>query len=129
VIYITNRPDALRDVTIETLAQWGINTQGLDDASGCRLLLETNGESSKTARRDLVRAKYKVLALVGDQLSDFADEFSPRKDNTVVARQNTVYEYKSMWGSRWFILPNPMYGAYQGVLRGEPEQYLRRAKK
>jgi 5'-nucleotidase (lipoprotein e(P4) family) len=129
VVYITNRPDSLRDVTIATLAQWGVNTQGLNDPQTCRLLLEVNGESNKTARRDLVRAKYRILGLVGDQLSDFADEFSPRKDNTVIGRKDAVYEYSTMWGTRWFILPNPMYGAYQGVLRGAPELHLRRPAK
>jgi len=32
-----------------------------------------------------------------------------------------------MWGTRWFVLPNPVYGQWQQVLRGAPEQYLRRA--
>jgi 5'-nucleotidase (lipoprotein e(P4) family) len=129
VVYITNRPDELRDVTIATLAQWGINTKGLEDPANLRLLLETGSESSKTPRRDLVRAKYRIIALVGDQLGDFADEFSPIKDNTYRARIESVYEYKSMWGRRWFILPNSVYGQWQGVLRGDPVQYLRRAEK
>ena len=35
----------------------------------------------------------------------------------------------AMWGRRWFILPNPVYGQWQGVLRGDPAQYLRRWEK
>src|SRR5262249_12022476 len=36
VIYITNREEPLRQATIDTLAQWGVSTQGLDDASGVK---------------------------------------------------------------------------------------------
>jgi acid phosphatase len=129
VIYITNRPEELAGATIATLAQWGINTKGLDDPSTLRLLLEKNSESSKTARRDLVRAKYRVIALVGDQLSDFTDEFTPVKDNSVAARSSAVYEHRPMWGTRWFVLPNPVYGQWQGVLRGDAAQYLRKTEK
>ncbi len=129
VVYITNRPDELRDVTIATLAQWGINTKGLNDRDSVRLLLEKNGESSKVGRRDLVRAKYRVMALFGDQLSDFSDEFAPLKDNSVAARVAAVYEYRPMWGKRWFVLPNPVYGQWQGLLSGDGAQYLRRAEK
>lgn len=38
VCYITNREESLRQATIETLAQWGVNVRGLDDAKGVRLL-------------------------------------------------------------------------------------------
>ena len=54
VSYITNREEPLRQATIETLAQWGINVRGLDDPKGVRLLLAAHGESIKKPRRDLV---------------------------------------------------------------------------
>ncbi|HZZ28522.1 MAG TPA: HAD family acid phosphatase [Pirellulales bacterium] len=129
IIYITNREEPLREVTIKTLAQWGINTQGLDDVSGLRLLMQKHGESIKKPRRDLVRAKYHVLAYFGDQLGDFSDEFAPNHDNTAEARREAAYEYLRLWGTRWFVLPNPSYGQYQQVLRGQADQYLRRAEK
>jgi 5'-nucleotidase (lipoprotein e(P4) family) len=129
VLYITNREELLRQTTIATLAQWGVNIKGLNESNSLRLLMQAHGESSKTARRDLVRAKYHVLALVGDQLGDFADEFTPNPDNTIAARRETVYEYRRLWGTRWFILPQPVYGQWQAVLRGNPQQYLRRAEK
>jgi len=129
VIYITNREESLREVTIKTLKQWGVNTEGMDDASGLRLMVQNDGESIKKPRRDLARAKYNVLAYFGDQLGDFSDEFAPNHDNTPEARRETAYEYRQLWGTRWFVLPNPMYGQFQQVLRGEPEHYLRRAEK
>jgi acid phosphatase len=129
VVYITNREEVLRQSTIKTLNQWGVNTEGLDDAATLRLVVQKHGESLKKPRRDLVRAKYSVLAYFGDQLGDFSDEFAPNHDNTAEARREAAYEYRRLWGTRWFVLPNPVYGQYQQVLRGDAAQYLRRAEK
>jgi acid phosphatase len=129
VVYITNREESLREATIKTMAQWGVNTVGLDDASDVRLLVQKHGESIKKPRRDLARAKYNVLAYFGDQLGDFSDEFNPNHDNTPESRREAVYEYRQLWGTRWFVLPNCVYGQWQQVLRGEPDHFLRRAEK
>ena len=129
VVYITNREEPLREATIKTLSQWGVNTQGLDDASSVRLMVQKHGESIKKPRRDIARANYSVLAYFGDQLGDFSDEFAPNHDNTPEARREAVYEYRTLWGTRWFVLPNPVYGQWQQVLRGaDPEHFLRRAE-
>jgi 5'-nucleotidase (lipoprotein e(P4) family) len=126
ILYITDRPEAIRQATIDTLAEWGISTAGLEDPKSLRLLM-ANGEPSKTSRRDAVRAKYRVLALVGDQLGDFSDEFNP-KDGSAAARREAVWEAREHWGSNWFILPQPVYGQWQKVLSGDPAQYLQRAQ-
>jgi 5'-nucleotidase (lipoprotein e(P4) family) len=130
VTYITNREEPLREATIKTMKQWGVNTEGMDDPESLRLITQKHGESIKKPRRDLVRAKYNVLAYFGDQLGDFSDEFAPNHDNTAGARREAVYEYQALWGTRWFVLPNPVYGQWQQVLRGaDPEHFLRRAEK
>jgi 5'-nucleotidase (lipoprotein e(P4) family) len=129
VSYITNREESLREPTINTLKQWGVNTDGMDDPASLRLIVQKHGESIKKPRRDLVRAKYNVLAYFGDQLGDFSDEFAPNHTNTAEARREAVSEYRPLWGTRWFVLPNPVYGQWQQVLRGgDPQQYLRRAE-
>jgi len=131
VAYITNREEVLRQATIESLAQGGANVKGLDDATGLRLLTQKHGESIKKPRRDLVRAKYHVLAYFGDQLGDFSDEFTANNGNTAAARVDLAAgKYRELWGTRWFVLPNPVYGQWQVVLlkAGNPQQFLRRAK-
>ncbi len=117
VVYITNREEQLRDATIKTMKQWGVNTEGMDDPASLRLIVQKHGESIKKPRRDLARAKYNVLAYFGDQLGDFSDEFAPNHENTAEARREAVYEYQPLWGTRWFVLPNPVYGQWQQVLR------------
>jgi acid phosphatase len=128
VVYITNRMESIREATVKTLGQWDVNTAGLESADSGRLLMQTGKESAKKPRRDVVRAKYNVIAYFGDQLGDFSDEFAPSHDATAEARVEDAYKYHALWGSRWFVLPNPVYGQWQMVLHGEPAQYLRRAK-
>lgn len=128
VIYITNRPEALREATIETLAQWGVNTDGLKPADSVRLLMKRN-DSNKTPRRNLVREQYTIVALFGDQLTDFAEEFAYERDASPESLRAAVREYRRLWGKQWFILPNPVYGDWQLILKGEPADHLRRAGK
>jgi predicted secreted acid phosphatase len=116
-------------VTIKILAQGGVDTKDMDDPSGLRLMVQQHGVSGKKTRRDLARAKYNVIAYFGDQLGDFSDEFSANHGNTAESRRDLVYKYQNLWGSRWFVLPNPVYGQYQQVLKGDATQYLRRAEK
>ncbi|HEY2762073.1 MAG TPA: HAD family acid phosphatase, partial [Pirellulales bacterium] len=130
ISYITNREEPLRDATIESMRLNGLNIKGMEDPSTLRLLLAPHGQSVKKPRRDLVRAKYQVLAYFGDQLGDFSDEFAATPTNTAAARLDLAEtKYRDQWGTRWFVLPNPVYGQYQIVLirGGNPEQYLRRA--
>ena len=76
-----------------------------DDATGSR----------KDARRALIASRFCVVAMGGDQLTDFTDLYriastagaqaAPRRASTGlpgIAR---------MWGHGWFVLPNPVYGA------------------
>ncbi len=97
VVYITNREEPLREATIKTMKQWGVNTDGMDDPASLRLIVQNHGESIKKPRRDLARAKYNVLAYFGDQLGDFSDEFAPNHDNTAQARREAAYEYQPLW--------------------------------
>ncbi|MCC7087054.1 MAG: hypothetical protein IT427_18800 [Pirellulales bacterium] len=128
VVYITNRPESLREATIETLTQWGVNVRGLKSSDSVRLLMKQN-DSNKTSRRNLVREQYTIVALVGDQLTDFTDEFAYEKDASPESLCAAVREYSKMWGKKWFILPNPVYGDWQLILKGEPAGHLRRVDK
>lgn len=63
--------------------------------------------SDKTARRTWIAARYRIVALVGDDLRDFVDR------RTYAARES---ELRTLFGSRWFLLPNPMYGSWERAL-------------
>ena len=50
----------------------------------------------------------------GDQLGDFVDAAA----NTAAARGEAAAANLDWVGTRWFMLPNPTYGAWQSVLFG-----------
>ena len=75
-----------------------------DDAMGSR----------KDGRRARIAANYCVIALVGDNLGDFADVLNA-DESAIAARRAMVAhgQYAQLWGNGWFLMPNPVYGAWQ----------------
>jgi 5'-nucleotidase (lipoprotein e(P4) family) len=70
--------------------------------------------SDKGSRRAYVAASYRVLLVLGDDLNDFA--FAADKTNE--QRDAVVAERKEWWGTRWFMIPNPMYGSWEKIVAG-----------
>ena len=66
------------------------------------------GGSDQTGRRSAVAERFRILLLIGDDFNDFTavpDAVDER------AKLRTFYE--PMWGAKWFVLPNPMYGSWE----------------
>jgi len=58
-----------------------------------------------------------IILFVGDNLGDFSNDFDERTSNYAFS---VVDEQKDQFGSRYIILPNPMYGSWEkGVLVGD----------
>jgi acid phosphatase len=66
----------------------------------------------KAPRRDWVAQRYRVLLLVGDDLNDFVTAANKSESD----RDALVTKHGENWGTRWFILPNPMYGSWHDAL-------------
>jgi len=129
VIYLSNRMDKHKDATIQALKHVGLSTEGLDD----RLLLKTT-TSDKTPRRELARAKFNVVMLVGDNLRDFSEEFAAAKldykeagnrAQSISDRWSRVDANAHRFGGEWVILPNPVYGEWQKPLGPDARLNLR----
>jgi acid phosphatase len=122
VFFVTNRDHAIEDPTVRNLRA----------LFGSRVTSEnvlTRGEmegwtSDKSSRRAHVAAGHRVLLLIGDDYNDFAylGDLSPEERNEA-ARQ-----YSDYWGSKWIILPNPMYGTWEQALYGYRRDLLRQEK-
>lgn len=115
IFFITNRdaPDEV-EATVDNLRQLGFPIA----ADGSNVLLRGDARApdrDKGARRRLIDRSYRVLLLLGDNLSDFLDGANA----DVATRERLMAPYEKWWGERWFMLPNPSYGSWpNAVLRG-----------
>jgi 5'-nucleotidase (lipoprotein e(P4) family) len=130
VFYITNRRQAEKAGTIANLKKLGF--PGVDDET---VMVRADGmTSSKQSRRDKVETQYRIVLLVGDNLNDFADDFSGK---SIADRSVQVDRERALFGTRFLILPNPMYGDWEsavyenksGVKDAEKPIYRRKALK
>jgi len=117
MVYISNRLESLKDGTIRALAHNGINTQGLQDITQGRLLL-SDGASSKQARIKQAEENFHVVAFLGDNLNDFPGETEQATNpaERIAASRKKAESASDLWGTRWFMLPNPVYGNWDQIL-------------
>jgi 5'-nucleotidase (lipoprotein e(P4) family) len=131
MVYISNRLESLKDSTIRALAHNGINTEGLQEGLQSRLLL-SNGVSSKQARIKQTEENFQVIAYLGDNMADFPGETEQPEGvaQRLATRRQQVEGAAQLWGTRWFMLPNPVYGNWDQILpktAGERLDLLNRA--
>src|SRR5258707_10211475 len=112
VFYITNRNDSQKQGTATNLKKLGfpkVNDQ--------TLLVQTDlKNSTKEPRRQQVGSRFDVVLLMGDDLNDFSDVFENSK--TIESRIAAADRYKSEFGKRFIMLPNPMYGNWESAIYG-----------
>lgn len=114
VIYLSNRAKDLDMATLANLRKLGFPVAGPEAFLGLGTAVpgcEQRG-TAKGCRRQLVSRKYRVLMQFGDQLGDFVDVAA----NTQAGRRQAIAGYMGWVGVRWFVLPNPSYGAWEPVL-------------
>jgi 5'-nucleotidase (lipoprotein e(P4) family) len=114
VIYISNRAKDLDDATLANLRAAGFPVAGKDSFLGLGTFVEGCEQvgSEKGCRRQRVAKDYRVLMQFGDQIADFANV----PGNTAQGRQKAMAPYTAWIGERWFVLPNPTYGAWESTL-------------
>ncbi len=107
ILYVSNRMESELKSTIINLAKLGF-----PDVPAENYLLKTT-ESSKIARRAKLAEKYNMILFIGDNLDDFDGIFEVRTENQ---GRNIVSENKDSFGTKYIILPNPMYGNWEKAL-------------
>jgi len=112
VFYISNRSVTYKKETIENL-----QTIGFPFADAEHVLLKIN-TSEKEPRRTEVRKSHEIVLLFGDNLSDFSMIF---EDRSTFERNRTVDSLKAIFGKKFIVLPNPIYGDCEtkGILEGK----------
>lgn len=109
VFYVTNRDEDERAGTHKNLVALGFP---LDP--GVETLLLQEDTRDKGPRRAQVAASYRLLLLLGDDLNDFA----PMREQSHAEREAMLRQTRAWWGTRWFMLPNPMYGSWERAAIG-----------
>ncbi len=113
VVFNSNRDRSAAAPTAAALASVGID----DAVPGETLFLKGDVApgSAKDPRRAAIDTKYCVIAMAGDNLGDFADAFNDKALTTPARRalaQNA--RISPLWGNGWFLIPNALYGAWEG---------------
>jgi 5'-nucleotidase (lipoprotein e(P4) family) len=112
-VYITNRvcdPTKEDDPTVQLLRNLHLPL----DPAGDRLFCDDGNHGDKTERRQRCAAKFRILLLLGDQLGDFLQV--PSNSANLEGREKLFVAHQSLWGERWFQLPNPTYGSWEGAV-------------
>lgn len=113
VFYVTNRSAETKSVTRRNLVDLGFPVES-DDTIVCKGDRPEFESSDKGPRRRFVASSHRVLVLVGDDLNDFV---AGAKD-AVEARRKLVGAHLNRFGTRWFVIPNPMYGSWEQAVSG-----------
>ncbi|MFZ4714058.1 MAG: 5'-nucleotidase, lipoprotein e(P4) family [Bacteriovoracaceae bacterium] len=107
VFYISNRkPNQLKQ-TINNLKKLGFPLRGESN------VLLQDAESNKTIRREKVSATHNIVLLVGDNLNDFTGLYEKK---SVAERKDITDKLKNEFGTKYIMLPNPMYGDWEGAI-------------
>ncbi len=114
VIYISNRAKDLDQATLSNLRKAGLPVAGPEAFLGLGTFVADCEQvgTEKGCRRQLVSHKYRVLMQFGDQIGDFVTVLA----NNAEGRQKAMAPYIGWVGTRWFVLPNPTYGAWEPAL-------------
>jgi acid phosphatase len=114
VFYVTNRVTEEEAATRANLAKYGFPLDANMDTILVRGEKEEWKSSAKSARRAYVAERYRVLLNVGDNFSDFTDDYK----GTETERLQVFEANADHWGKEWIVISNPTYGSFESTPYG-----------
>ena len=109
IFYVSNVPNSFKKVTVDALNQYGF-----PDAKEEHVMLITDS-GSKEPRRQKVAETHRIVMLIGDSLNDLSVAFEGK---SVADRFAEVEKARRMWGTKFIVVPNVMYGAWESAVYG-----------
>ena len=109
IFYVSNVPNSFKEATIASLKQ-----NGFPDAKEENVMLITDS-GSKEPRRQKVAETHRVMMFIGDSLNDLSVAFEGK---SVADRFAEVEKAKVMWGTKFIVIPNIIYGAWENAVYG-----------
>jgi 5'-nucleotidase (lipoprotein e(P4) family) len=107
--YITGRKAVEEAATLRNLQQLGLPLSPAEDTLLVRGERPEWDSGDKGPRREYVATRYRVLLLVGDDLNDFVNA----REKSQAEREEIMRTTAANWGTKWFMLANPMYGSWE----------------
>lgn len=127
--FVTNRPCEKREGNLDPCPQFQTAVDDLREigieVNAAQLSLsgqQSDWDREKLVRRKLIAESYRVIMLIGDDLSDFVPCARTKvmatcdTPATAESRNAAMQKYQHYWGNGWYILPNPMHGSWTSVL-------------
>ncbi len=113
VFYLSNRKAPQEVATRDNLKALGYP---IDDSEDTVLLRGERPEwgSKKGSRRAVIAAKYRLVMLLGDNFGDFVDGDKA----SLAERRALADQHQDLWGSKWIVIANPMYGSWESAAFG-----------
>ena len=109
IYYVSDRTTDQLKATKKNLVD-----QGLPQATNDHIMLKGKKDKTKESRRQAIERHNNVIMLFGDSLTDFNDPQSA----SVKGRYNDVLKNTNQFGSKYIVLPCPMYGGWEAALYG-----------
>lgn len=119
VFYVSNRTVQEMGPTIKNMA-----ALGFPNADTTHVLLKET-TSSKVARRAQIEKDYEIILLVGDNLADLSGAYEKRGTDFGFG---TVDAERQLFGTKYIVLPNPMYGSWLSELLKKTEGQTEKEK-
>ena len=107
VFYVSNRDEVQKTATIDNL-----KAVGFPDATVETVQLRQK-DSTKEPRRLAIAEKYRIVLLIGDNLDDLSNIYEKK---SVDARFAEVDKTREMFGHKFIVLPNAMYGTWESAI-------------
>jgi 5'-nucleotidase (lipoprotein e(P4) family) len=107
IFYVSNRDEVQKAATIDNL-----KAVGFPDITEENVVLRQK-ESTKEPRRAAIAEKYRVVVLMGDNLNDLSNVYEQKG---VADRFAEVEKAKDLWGNKFIVLPNAMYGDWENAI-------------
>ena len=107
IFYVTNRDQKERAGTMKNLQRY--NLPNADEAH----LITRQNVSSKETRRQSINSTHEIMLFLGDNLADFSALFDKKSADERL--RNTNFS-ASDFGSRFIVLPIPVYGDWETSL-------------
>jgi acid phosphatase len=115
VFFVSNRDAKLEAATRRNLTRLNFPLEAAKGPATDTVLLrgeQPEWGSDKGTRRAAVAKSYRILLLIGDDFGDFLSNVR----TSIEQRQQFMTTHRDKWGTRWIVLPNPMYGSWEMAL-------------